>query len=67
MTEYTTQRGEYKGNALLEIHANGRRILSFGQRKAEAIIEVFGEIEDFALEREQALKANAIREQATAT
>ena len=65
-TEYTTQRNEYKGNALIEIWANGRRVLSFGQRKAEAILETFSDIEDFVTDTQQAKERAKAREETIA-
>jgi len=31
--------GSFKGNDTLEIHRDGQRIISFGKRKAQAIVE----------------------------
>lgn len=45
---YTAERGEYKGHPTLTIKdGNGRNVLTFGARKAEAIIAVWDEIDEF--------------------
>lgn len=42
---YTTERGEYKGRPTLTIlDGRGRKVLTFGLRKAEAIAETIGDI-----------------------
>tara|TARA_Y100000588_G_scaffold223141_1_gene237083 strand:+ start:17206 stop:17475 length:270 start_codon:yes stop_codon:yes gene_type:complete len=33
------KQGSFKGNDTLEIHRDGQRVISFGKRKAQAIVE----------------------------
>ena len=45
-----TERGEYKGNAMINIHG-GIRPFGFGFRKAELIVEVIEDIKEFVEEQ----------------
>lgn len=47
--KYRTQIGEYKGHRLIEIYHDGtdKKVISFGEKKAAAVIECIDEIEAF--------------------
>ena len=47
MPEFTTERSEYKGNPMISLMFGEKRILSFGLKKAAAIVACFDAIKQF--------------------
>lgn len=47
MPEFTTEVGEYKGNPTISLMFGDKRIMSFGLKKAAAIVACFDAIKKF--------------------
>lgn len=50
MSNYTTETGEFKGNKTISIINGEKRVVSFGIKKAQAIIENIEAIKKFVEE-----------------
>lgn len=50
MSDYTTETGEFKGNKTISIINGEKRVVSFGIKKAKAIVENIEAIKKFVEE-----------------
>jgi len=50
MSEYKTETGEFKGNKTISIINGEKRVISFGIKKAAAIVANYEEIKKFVEE-----------------
>jgi len=56
MSDYKTETGEYKGNKTISILKDDKRVVSFGIKKAAAIVENMEAIKAF-------VEANLVKEE----
>lgn len=56
MSDYKVETGEFKGNKTISISKEEKRVVSFGLKKAKAIIENYEAIKKFVEENDSEKK-----------
>lgn len=58
MSDYNSNTGEYKGNPTITINDGEKRVVSFGLKKAKAIVAQYNEIKKFVEENDKGDNSN---------